>query len=569
MSERAAAERRSARVNDLPLDDLLAETLDRVKGLSDERRQLQLLLDTVITLAADLSLDGVLQQIVRAASTLLDARYAALGVLNPPGHERRLRMLVQHGLSEEQLAVLSDGPRGLGVLGALIRDPAPLRLRDLSQHPAHQGFPTGMPPMHSFLGVPILIHGEVYGNLYVTEKTTTEEFSDADEKTAVALAAAAGVVIENARMYSQAAQRERWLEATAEVTSALSDAVSVEDAAPALVDQARRSANADAVWLVAVDDEENNETVPGHRLRSIASADPSGSFAFQRHDEFASVAASKASRVLDGLVVQKGDEGAGPGILVPITVVGRSPGVLALGWSADHRENPANVDSGALAHFADRVSLALQALQSRQDRQRIALLEDRDRIAEDLHDVVIQRLFAIGLSLQSIARHDEGSDGQRLGQAADDLDTTIRDIRRTIFSLQVPATAADVQSRALQLATQARRILKFQPTITFAGPVRSMLTGPLADDVLAVLAEALSNAARHARPDSVDVSLSVDGGRVRLSVSDDGIGIPTQVVESGLANLRARAERHGGTCIIDSADGAGTTIDWSVPLTQP
>ena len=243
-------ERPAGRLRDVEFDELLREVLDRMHGVLDEQARLRLLLDAVVTMAGDLSLDGVLSRIVSIASRLVDAKYAALGVLGA-GPERRLRTFIHHGVGPEAVAKIGDLPTGHGLLGLIIDRPEPLRLHEIAEHPASYGFPPDHPPMSSFLGVPVRIRDQVFGNLYLTEKAGGGDFTEVDENIVVALAAAAGVAIENARLYEEAAQREAWLAATAEVIGQLSRADDDADPLQTVADRAREVARADAAWIVS------------------------------------------------------------------------------------------------------------------------------------------------------------------------------------------------------------------------------------------------------------------------------------------------------------------------------
>jgi signal transduction histidine kinase len=262
----------------------------------------------------------------------------------------------------------------------------------------------------------------------------------------------------------------------------------------------------------------------------------------------------------------------GAAMVVPLRSASGIEGALALAWTRENVEAYATVDPALPASFAEQATLALEVGRARDDQQRLAVFEDRDRIARDLHDLVIQRLFAVGLSLQGAARLASRAAGTepvvgRLESAVDDLDVTIKDIRRTIFALGSMDTAADIQSEVTQLVDRAATTLKFRPSLSFEGPVRTLVEGDLAPDVLAVLGEALSNASRHAEASAVDVVLAA-GNRVTLSVVDNGKGLQGTASESGLRNMRERAENHGGTCEVTSSPGGGTSVVWSVPLTQ-
>jgi signal transduction histidine kinase len=364
-------------------------------------RSLRQLLDAVITVGSDLDLEAVLAHIVESAVALVDARYGALGVLDEAG--TALAQFITVGLDAPTYAAIGPLPKGHGILGLLIRDPKPIRLPDLAEHPDSYGFPPHHPPMRSFLGVPVRVRDQVFGNLYLTDKTTGEVFTDIDEELVVGLAAAAGVAIENARLHV--------------------------------------------------------------RVRELA------------------------------------------------------------------------------------------------------LLEDRERIARDLHDTVIQRLFATGLRLQGAARLTQRPEvAERITQAVDDLDLTVKHIRTAIFGLEASRRAAGgLRSRVMSLAAEAGGALGFDPHVLFEGPVDSV-GEEVATEVLATLREALANAARHARASEVLVEVVADGDVV-LRVSDDGAGLPPQrrVGGKGLANMETRAARLGGAMLARPGTQGGTVIEWRVP----
>jgi signal transduction histidine kinase len=556
---------------DTGFDDLLREVLNRVHGVLDEQARWRLLLDAVVTMAADLSLDGLLARIVQIATRLADAEYAALGVLGE-GPERRLRTFVHHGMSPVQVHDIGDLPTGHGLLGLIIDRPEPLRLHDIAEHPASYGFPPGHPPMSSFLGVPVRIRDRIFGNLYLTEKNGGGDFTQQDEDIVVALAAAAGVAIENARLLEQAARREKWLSATAEISGLLSGWASGADALQAVADRAREVAGADLAWIVAGDDQDHL------RLWVVSGADvdvPLAAATVSMERSLArDVVRTGAPVSVDDLCADpraftgEGIPGwpvLGPAIIVPLRNSAGTEGVLALAWTPDRMSDYLAVDAALPASFAEQAALALQVAQARSDQQRLAVFEDRDRIGRDLHDLVIQRLFAIGLSLQSTGRFtDQPEVAKRLNTAVDDLDATIKDIRRSIFALGSMEDAADIQAEVTRLVDRAAATMKFRPSLTLEGPIRTRISSTVAPDLLAVLAEALSNASRHANASAVDVVLSA-GDHIVLVVRDDGTGLPSRVNESGLRNMRLRAEQLGGKCEVASSPGAGTVIEWTVP----
>jgi signal transduction histidine kinase len=494
------------------------------------------LLDALVGIGADLSLDSVLSRIVAVASELAGAQYAALGVL-ASGPGKRLRTFVYHGISAEKAALIGPLPEGHGLLGEIIDHPEPLRVPELGAHSGSYGFPAHHPPMRTFLGVPVRIRDKVFGNLYLTEKVDGD-FTEQDERIVVALAAAAGVAIENARLHGEAATRERWLAAAAEIGATLSGAPTRSVGLDEVTQRARLEAGADAAWFL-----EGAEPVPPAGLPD-AVADPVA-------DAVRAVARSGVPSTVE--------HGA---LIVPL---GRE-GVLLLLWRPGRIELMHDLDPAVPAHYAEQVALALELARGREDQERLALFEDRDRIGRDLHDLVIQRLFAVGLSLQSTAsRVADAGARDRIDAAVDDLDATIKDIRRSIFALGSTDDGADVQAEVERMVDRAAATLKFRPTVRFEGPVRALVSAQVAPELLAVLGEALSNAAKHSEARAVWVVLSA-GDSVTLTVSDDGRGIPEGVPESGLSNMRQRAERLGGRLTIRSDPPSGTTVEWSVPI---
>ncbi|MCW2854127.1 MAG: hypothetical protein JWM84_3791, partial [Nocardioides sp.] len=551
-------------------DDLLREVLSRVHGVLDEQARWQLLLDAVVTMAADLTLDGLLARIVRIASDLAGAQYAALGVLGD-GPGKRLRLFVTHGIDGTLVHEIGELPTGHGLLGLIIDRPEPLRLHDIAEHPASYGFPPHHPPMASFLGVPVRIRDTVFGNLYLTEKVGGGDFTEQDEQIVVALAAAAGVALENARLHEEAGHRQRWLAASAEVASLVSGMPVVADAVQTIADRAREVSGADLVWVASGVDGESLHL----RAAAGVDADPQSMAQVDLAHSLASEVVRTGTpikvediaidpRAVD-VAARLGWPTVGPAIAVPLGSAQGVEGAMVLAWAPERLADFHPVDPALPASFAEQAALALQVAEARGDQQRLVLFEDRDRIGRDLHDLVIQRLFAVGLGLESVSRlTDRPEVRDRLGQAVDDLDATIKDIRRSIFALGTLDESTDVQAEVERIVDRAATTLKFRPTLRFTGPVRTRIPARVVPDVLAVLGEALSNAARHADARAVDVELSaVDD--LRLTVRDDGRGLPEGVLESGLSNMRQRADRLGGRCVVRSSPGEGTTVEWSVP----
>jgi signal transduction histidine kinase len=425
--------------------------------------------------------------------------------------------------------------------------------------------------MSSFLGVPVRIRDRVFGNLYLTEKAGGGDFTAEDEEIVTALAVAAGVVIENARLYDEASRRQRWLAATAEITALLSAGDPGADALQTVADRARDVSGADVAWIVSGSDPASLTL----KVTSGAQADPEEMRAVPLERSLAGVAVETRSPVAVDDISEDpravdvarlfGWPSLGPAVVVPMLSGDEVDGALALAWSRDRSEDFHGLDPALPASFAEHASLALHIVDAREDRQRLAMLEDRDRIGRELHDVVIQRLFAVGLGLQGTSRLVDRPDVvERLDQAVDDLDATIKDIRRSIFALASTDGSHDIQAEVTRLVDRAAGTLKFRPTLRFEGPVRTLISGELAPEVLAVLGEALSNASRHAEARAVDVLVAV-GDQVVVRVADDGRGLDERAHESGLRNMRERATRRGGQLQIDSLPGRGTTLTWSVP----
>ena len=369
----------------------------------DDPVKLRRLLEAVLMIETEVDLPALLRHIVEEACSLVDARYGALGVLNET--RTALGQFVTFGLTKSEETLIGPRPTGRGVLGLLITDPEPLRLRDLTQHPDSYGFPEHHPVMTSFLGVAVRVRGEVYGNLYLTNKRGADEFSEEDVALTEALALAAGIAVENFRLH-------------------------------------------------------------------------------------------------------------------------------------------------------DRVRV-------------LSVLDDRDRIARDLHDRVIQRVYAVGMTLQEATRsNDLPQVMERINKSVDDLDATISEIRTSIYELGEDSVPAGLRHSVLDLVSELSPMLGARPEVTFSGPIDNAVSQRIADNLLAVLREALTNAGKHAKATHYRVSLTVTDDVV-LEVSDNGVGVSRpQGSEQGLglANLRSRAEKLHGTFEVTPVDLGGTRVTWRVPL---
>jgi signal transduction histidine kinase len=429
--------------------------------------------------------------------------------------------------------------------------------------------------MHSFLGTPIRIRDEVFGNLYLTEKQGAAEFSPDDEAILVALAAAAGIAIGNARQYEVSRQQRRWLATTGAVTQLFLEGGDERSAMHFLAERTAELSQAQ-LTMVALYDDDGALVVravhAGESHEDSGTRDAAlGTVLRKRH--WRELVASREPVLLltrpgdprvDGLTIDVRTLGAadpdGPTALLPITVGDDEIGVLAVAWAEDDESFVGNVVP-SLAALAQQMGLALVAARGQQDRSRLALLEDRDRIARDMHDHVIQRLFATGLSLQSTSRLAEHPTvAARLDEAVDNLDAAIKDIRQTIFALHRARPAGELNDEIAELVRAATQALGFVPDLTIDGPLDS-LNAELEADLVAVVREGLANVVRHARASSVSVRITLDGA-VQIEVADDGVGVSPTAVQSGLANLRERAESHGGSLHLRAGTPRGTVLVW-------
>jgi signal transduction histidine kinase len=550
----------------LELDQLLTQLIDQAQDVVAARDRLRGLLRANRLIIGDLALPVVLRRIAGAARDLVQARYAALGVLGPDG---RLEQFIHVGVDEETVDRIGHLPEGKGLLGALIDDPHPIRLAELADDPRSVGFPEGHPRMTSFLGVPIRIRDEVYGNLYLTEREGGP-FTAEDEELVAALAATAASAIDNARLYAEAGRRQRWLEASTEITRQLLSS----EGEPPLSVIARRlheMADADVVAVVLPTADQSRlmvEVATGEQAAQLTA------LSYPVEDTIAGVAISTGRPVLVGDVTQQQTytvhlaqlTSVGPMMALPLLGTQGSRGaVLVARVPGRHRFNEADLDIATT--FAQHAAVALELADARADQQRMMLLEDRDRIARDLHDHVIQRLFAAGLAVQSVAASAVSDSGaSRLNTVVDDLDETIRQIRTTIFELRGPLApqTSTVRSQVIGLIDEVAPLLGFSPALRFTGPVDTIVPDEVVADLIAVIREALSNVARHAHASAADVELAATPDELTVDVTDNGVGIGESQRRSGLANLTRRAERYGGSLTLP--DHEGTHLRWTIPL---
>ncbi|MGW7419151.1 sensor histidine kinase [Streptomyces sp. NPDC054813] len=563
------------RLPQLRLDELLEELQARLDAARGTRDRVHRLLEAVLSVGRELDLEQALRSIVEAAAVLVDAEYAALGVIGPDG--RRLSAFHTVGVSEEQIAAIGPYPEGHGILGELIRHPEPLRLAKISEHPASYGFPSNHPPMNTFLGVPIRVRDQVFGNLYLTEKRGGAQFDEDDVSVTSTLAVAAGVAIDNARLYEESRLRERWLRASTEITHSLMSSSEIAEALGLIAEQAREITGSALAAVATPMPDTDSLTV---EIAVGMDADEHRGLVLPLDQTLMGLAFSRGAAVTSADVVH--DErvspepprfrGLGPAVAIPI---GRGEagvrGVVLLAREAG-RPQYTGKETESLQVFAAQAAIAMELAERRRDAEEIAVLQDRDRIARDLHDLAIQRLFATGMTLQSAGRfieHTEAS--ERVLRAVDDLDETIKIIRSTIFGLRARegTSGAGLRSRAVRVAGEAAPTLGFAPSVRMEGLIDTDVPKEIADHAVAVLSEALTNVARHARADRAEVVLTTDGRELVLTVKDNGMGIPPEGRRSGLRNLAERAEELGGRLEWDCPEGGGTTLVWRVPVAKP
>ncbi|WP_028927865.1 GAF domain-containing protein [Pseudonocardia acaciae] len=559
----------SETLSQLRLRALLVEVQQRIGEIVDTRDQLDGLLDAVLAVSSGLDLDATLRRIVDAAMALVDARYGALGVL---GEDGSLVEFVYSGIDDAARELIGDLPTGRGVLSVVIEEGKPLRLDDLSQHPSSVGFPANHPPMRTFLGVPIRARGQVYGRLYLTEKKNVRQFSEDDEIVVQALAGAAGIAIDNARLYEQSRLRQRWLGASGEITAALLAGTDTDDALRLIANRAQELTGADYALIALPDDPEATpHEVTELRVEvcvGIASDALAGRCIPVSGSTSGTVFTDQIPRSVPDLAFDLG-EGVrfGPALALPLGTAETIAGVLLVVRAAGA---PAFEDHQLqiVASFADQAALALRHADAQAARRELEVLGDRDRIASDLHDHVIQRLFAVGLAMQSTHhRAKNPAVAARLAEHIDQLHAVIHDVRTAIFDLHAQDTTRTRQPRA-SLHHTINELTADSPlrtTVRVSGPLDAVPEA-LAEHAEAVIREAVSNAVRHSHAEELTVTVSVDDDGLAIEVSDDGVGVPDTAVRSGLRNLAQRAKQSGGSCTVARPADGGTRLLWTAPV---
>ncbi|AMM33499.1 histidine kinase [Sinomonas atrocyanea] len=534
--------------------ELLSDFVERAQELLRVQGHMNNLMGAIVSMTEDLSLPSVLESVAESAADIVGARSAAIGVIDDRGV---LSDFITVGPDEDAARLI-----GHGALNEPVGDAQPDRLRDLGQHPLADGTPEDEPPLH-FLGVPIRVRDTAFGNLYLIEKADGEAFTAEDEELASTLAAAAGVAIQNARLYEESRRSQHWLEAGIETSESLimeNSPTSTDDLA--LVAEHALAAS-DCLLAVIAHSEDG-----ALRVRAAVGAVALTSGEGLRLSETLRNAAEESRPA----VLRDPEEVFGPGAAEKLGQVlaiplGHRPAednmLLLLAHQAGGRAfSQADHDYGAA--FGSHVGLALELNVAHRQREEALLSVDRDRIAQDLHDLVIQRLFAAGLSVQSLRHFTTGAAAEaRIDRLTEELDDSIRELRSTIYSLQAQHSGRDDLGQALFKAVhEPLRDSSITPTVNVEGRMSS-LPSPIARQILAVVTEAVSNAAKHSGADHVTVAITVAEAGVRVVVEDDGQGFTSPDRTSGLANIRRRAASLGGTSSIESSPGHGTKVIWS------
>ncbi|MBN1094224.1 GAF domain-containing protein [Blastococcus sp. TML/M2B] len=518
-------------------------------------------------------LETTLREVLRAAVRQVDATYGALGVLSPGGE--RLDRFVVEGLDEETQRRIGAPRRGEGLLGLLLAEPVALRLDDLADHPAFQGFPDGHPPMRSFVGVPVCVGDAVLGNLHLAEKRSGGPFTDADAEMTRSPAAVAGLAIENACLLERAELRRAWAQAGVDFAATVLAGAVPDDVLRTGAARISELSGADAIGVLVPE-----PNAPGD-MRVIAAVgrrgpDSEGMCVPVQGGVLGEVRTTGAVRALpdvgDAQLTSVVPEVAGefsgeygPALFIP---VGGPPALGILAMMRERHREPFDPELLTLAgEFAAQATVAMELVRSQRRERRLQVQADRDRIARDLHDHVVQRIFATALALDRIGRSVEADSPElaaRLAERVDELDGTISRIRSSIFELQHQDASPDgVRHRLVDVVRSVVDGHGLRPDLRMHGEVEDLPAG-LVHDVVAAVRELVTNVVRHARAQRVTVTVTVTD-EVRVQVADDGRGLPEVTVRSGLANLADRAERRGGR-LTTSAGPSGSEVRWTVPL---
>jgi len=542
----------------------------------EETNRLRALVETGIAINAELSLDAVLERIVEAAAHVTGARYAALGVIDPAG--TALERFIAHGIDTDTHAAIGDLPRGRGILGILIRDARPLRLHDIGEDSRSVGFPPNHPPMHTFLGVPILLRGVAYGNLYLTEKEDGEDFSDDDEEVVTLLAAQAAVAVENARLYESATEWSRQLESLNEIGAALVSELELSRLLDLVARRLRELIGARLVTIaLPAGDELRIEAADGEGAESFVA------LSFPRYD-------SKTGRVLERGHSERVDSlledpevhqdaarhmGATTGLYVPLVLRDAAIGVLVAHDKLGSDQRFDSADLRLAEQFASRAAVAVDLSRrvARDALRRVVEGQEveRRRLARELHDETGQALTSILLGLRAVEEAGSGDGVVRksVSEVRELVVATLQDVRRLAVELRPKALddfgLVPALERLVQTFSEATGI----SVDLEAGLGEDRLPAELETTLYRIIQEALTNVVKHAEAQSVSVLLVRREGSVTTVIEDDGRGFdPTSTREDGLGllGMRERVALHDGRLQLEASPGAGTTLVVEMPL---
>jgi signal transduction histidine kinase len=544
------------------LERTIEELVERAQLVLRTQGRLRHLLEANRVVVEELDIEQVLRRIAEAAVALVDAQYGALGVVSGDGS---LERFIHVGIPDDAAAVIGHLPQGHGLLGAVIDTGQPIRLAHLDDDSRSVGFPAHHPHMDSFLGVPIRVRGEVFGNLSLTNRSGGA-FSTEDQELVAALAATAGIAIENARLFDETRRRQRWSAALAEVTASLLSG-SASNVLAVVAERVASVIDAELVCVVVADNEDGYLRVDTARG---VQADKVEGMRFAAAGTLAGAAMDSGQlAVVDSAVDEQPFSALGslgPTVALPLLVSGEAIGVLSVA-RAPGAARFASSDLDMASEFATQAGVAIELTRARADRERLGLIEERGRIARDLHDHVIQRLFGSGLALQSIAAANPPL-ADRVETEVRAIDAAINEIRTAVFALSARSgSSTAVRHRILDVVAEVTPLLASPPRLALSGPIDLLVTGALADDLVAVVREGLTNVARHANATVCELEIDVTDAAVRVQILDDGVGIAAKPDRSsGTANLRERAALHGGQFSVTAREASGTQVVWSAPI---
>jgi signal transduction histidine kinase len=553
--------------------ELVHKMHEQLDELLVARDQMEQLLRVIVEIGSDLDLDATLRRIVRAARDLTSARYGALAVRDPDG---TLISFIHEGIDADTVRRIGPLPVGKGVLSVSLVETQALRLDDLSRHPAAVGFPEHHPPMQAFLGVPITIRGAVFGNLYLTHDEPGRLFSESDEVAGRALALAAAVAIDNAQLFERERTSVKWMDASREITTALLSGVE-QSGSPLQLIAERACALTEAeqaIVLVPADAD-----LPADEIDTLVVSAAVGLNAAEVVGQRVPVDGSTTGSVFrsgEPLITESlsypiqafTDVGQRSAIVMPLTTSDEVAGVIAVARSAGRPPFDGSYLE-LVSDFATHAAIALMLASGREHARQLTIVAERERIAHDLHDHVIQRLFAAGMDLQgTVARARSPEIAERLNRTLDDLQAIIEEIRTTIFRLKSPLEFdGSFRQRIQRVVADLTANRDILTTVRMHGPMTAV-GGELAEHAEAVTAEAVSNAVRHSGAARLSVEVSVDD-MLTVDVVDNGCGMPADNPRrSGLANMVYRAEQVGGNCEITSSPNGGTRVRWTAPLSD-